>query len=209
MLGDGTTTTRTSPTPVSSLSSGIAAIAGGVLHSCAVETSGTAWCWGQARLGDGTQLRVSTVPGRVDPRLAFRPDGLLTEGPGAPRGDDIYNTDGSQQSTGQVPLRPGTSRVYTWQVQNDGQSPDAIALKGLTPPGGYAVSYTVGGTDVSAAVRAGTYAPVLDPGQSEVVTVTLVVPTTAAVGEYRNVRLTATSQDGVTKDVNLARFNTY
>jgi hypothetical protein len=178
MLGDGTRIARTSPTPVSGLSSGLAAIAGGVLHSCAVEMSGKAWRWGQARLGDGMQLRVSTVPVRVDPRLAFRPDGLLTEGPGAPRGDGIYNTDGSEQSTGQVPLGPGTTRVYTWQVQNAGQSPDDMALKGLTPPGGYTVNYTVDGTDVSAAVRAGTYAPVLDPGQSEVATVTLVVPAT-------------------------------
>ena len=156
VLGDGTDTNRTSPTPVSGQSTGMAAVGAGLYRTCAVETTGKAWCWGSGVLGDGQQYRVSLLPVRVDPRLAFRPDGLLTEGPGAPRGDQIYNTDGTNQSTGQIALRPGASRSYTWEVQNDGQEADAIALKGLTPPGGFTITYTVGGTDVSAAVTAGT-----------------------------------------------------
>ena len=80
-------------------------------------------------------------------------------------------------------LRPGAIQSYSWEVENDGQEPDAIALKGLTPPGGYTVTYAVGGTDVTAAVQAGTYAPVLAPGQSELVTVTVHVPADAVIGE--------------------------
>ena len=208
-VGNGTSYMRTSPTPVSGLSTGIAAVAAGSAHSCAVESSGRAWCWGQGRLGNGAESSVSYVPVRVDPRLAFRPDGLISESTSPPRGDAIYNTTGSEQSSSQIVLRPGAIQSYSWEVENDGQEPDAIALKGLTPPGGYTVTYAVGSTDVTAAVQAGTYAPVVAPGQSELVTVTVHVPANVVIGEVRAVRLTATSQDRVTKDVVQAKFTTW
>ncbi len=56
-LGDATTTDRLTPTPVSGLSSGVAAIATGTYHTCAVKTDGGAVCWGwnySGQLGDGT-----------------------------------------------------------------------------------------------------------------------------------------------------------
>ena len=52
---------------------------------------------------------------------------------------------------------------------------------------------------MTTAVQTGTYAPVFDPGQSEFVTVMVQVPATAVIGDVRAVRLTATSQDPVTK----------
>lgn len=56
-LGDGTATARSTPAPVASLSSGVAAIAAGGGHSCAVTHAGAARCWGSndfGELGDGT-----------------------------------------------------------------------------------------------------------------------------------------------------------
>lgn len=56
-LGDGSLSNRTVPTPVSGLSSNVAAIAPGWLHTCALTDSGTAKCWGHntyGQLGDGT-----------------------------------------------------------------------------------------------------------------------------------------------------------
>jgi alpha-tubulin suppressor-like RCC1 family protein len=71
-LGDGTRTSRTSPTLVSAALS-FAAVDAGYSHTCGVTASGAAYCWGRnfyGQLGDGTRTDRAT-PGPVAGGLSF------------------------------------------------------------------------------------------------------------------------------------------
>jgi len=61
-IGDGTTTTHNAPTDVSGLGSGVAAIAPGGDHTCALTASGGVKCWGSnsdGQIGNGAILMRS------------------------------------------------------------------------------------------------------------------------------------------------------
>jgi alpha-tubulin suppressor-like RCC1 family protein len=63
-LGDGTQTNRKTPAPVKGLSGGVASVAAGGTHTCALMLDGRVKCWGEnlsGQLGDGTQ-RDSLAP---------------------------------------------------------------------------------------------------------------------------------------------------
>jgi alpha-tubulin suppressor-like RCC1 family protein len=58
-LGDGTTTDRRTPTPVSGLPGPVSSVTAGWYHTCAVTTAGSVLCWGRnffGGLGSGTTI---------------------------------------------------------------------------------------------------------------------------------------------------------
>jgi alpha-tubulin suppressor-like RCC1 family protein len=67
-LGNGTSTTSSTPVDVTGLSSGVTAIATGYSHSCALTNAGGVECWGDnvnGELGNGTVSSISPVPVNV------------------------------------------------------------------------------------------------------------------------------------------------
>jgi alpha-tubulin suppressor-like RCC1 family protein len=59
-LGDDSDEMRLQPVAVVSLGTGVADLAAGDLHSCAVRSNGQVWCWGRntsGQLGDASQVR--------------------------------------------------------------------------------------------------------------------------------------------------------
>jgi len=64
-VGDGTSANRPTPVDVSGLTSGVARVSAGGLHSCAMMTSGGARCWGYnlyGQVGDGTLNNNRSTP---------------------------------------------------------------------------------------------------------------------------------------------------
>jgi alpha-tubulin suppressor-like RCC1 family protein len=139
-LGDGTTTTRTTPVPVSAgLSFG--SVSPGSFHTCGVTTDGTAYCWGSnfaGQLGDGTTTnRTTPVLVLVSPGLRF-----------------ASLTAGSTHTCG----RTATGSAYCWGNNASGQLGDGTTTNRTAPvPVSGTLTFAVlnGGGGVSCGVRTG------------------------------------------------------
>ena len=136
-LGDGTMTTRLTPTQVLS---GASAIAAGTLHMVAAKADGTAWAWGSngnGQLGDGTTVNHYSpvqVSGLVDVvavaagtthSLALKRDGTVWAWGSNSAGELGDGTTISRSAPVQVPGLVGVSQIAvagmsSFALQDDG-----------------------------------------------------------------------------------------
>lgn len=113
-LGDGSTQGRPQPAPVQGLPGPATQIAAGAVHTCALVSDGSAYCWGQnlhGQLGDGS-MQNATGATAVAGDIRFRSlhaGGALTCG---------LSTDGSQ---------------YCWGLNQHGQLGDGTRQSRSTP----------------------------------------------------------------------------
>lgn len=129
-LGDGTTTQRLTPVNVSGLTSGVASISAGYLHTCALTTAGGVKCWGNN--GNG-QLGDATTTQRLTPVFVSG----LTSGV-------IAVTTGSRHTCA---LTTGGG-VKCWGQNSYGQLGDGTTTQRLTPV--YVSGLTTGVIAISA-----------------------------------------------------------
>ena len=118
-LGDGTTGSSGTPVGVTGLSSGVAAVAAGYYHGCALSTTGAVKCWGWNRfgeLGDGTNTN-SLVPVDV-------PGTFAVPSVAAPANDNFANAEVLTSATSNI---VGTVAAST---RESGENPYCASFAG-------------------------------------------------------------------------------
>ncbi len=115
------------------------------------------------------QNRTVTATFDPIPPDSYQPDLMVRRsGAGAYRGDNIYNSDSTDQSV-RLSINPGGTRRFDILVQNDSTAPDKIKVKGCSGNPRYSVRYTTGGDNVTSDVKAGREkTPMLAPGDAVV-----------------------------------------
>ena len=110
-LGDGANIRQTAPEDVPGLTTGVAAVATGLHHSCALTTAGGVDCWGDnlyGQMGDGTAGHRSTPVDAVGSFWSGQPS-APTSVVGSP-------LDGSASVSWLTPVDGGTSAISDYRV---------------------------------------------------------------------------------------------
>jgi hypothetical protein len=132
----------------------------------------------------------------------LRPDAKIALNSGGPyAGSNVYSATAGSRQTKIVTVQRGNSKTFVLRFENDGLSADSFKIQGTGSGNGYSVKYFKGSSDVTNAVRNGTFSTgPLDPG--EFVTLKLVVKlanNTATSGAFLTKAKSgpATEHDGV------------
>jgi hypothetical protein len=144
-----------------------------------------------ATTAQGAAAISARVRTSVNP-VVVRADGLIRSGTKRFVGNNTYNTSGARQTTRSgVSSRPAR---YTWRVQNDGNVTDRFVLRGTAGTDAFAVVYKRGRTNITAAVRSGSYTtPRVAPGKRTDITVIVRATASADPGDAQTVKLVARS----------------
>ena len=162
-LGDGTTTQRNSPVPLTTLSS-MEAVSSGGTHSLALRNNGTVWGWGNnanGQLGDGTIVQeaapeqLATLSGMIavsagaSHSIALKNDGTVWvwgNNANGQLGDGTTTQDNSPEQlttlTGIVAISAGANHslalksdgtVWAWGLNSSGQLGDGTTTQRTSP----------------------------------------------------------------------------
>jgi hypothetical protein len=123
-----------------------------------------------------------------------RPDGKIRLSSSSTyRGNDVYNTTGTGQTVSAT-VAPGHSKTYYVQEQNDGTMTDSFTLKGPGSTSRVVVHYFAGTTNITSAVKAGTYSTGnIAPGAAKTYRIVLKARSSAPKSTF-SALVTATSQ---------------
>ena len=106
-------------------------------------------------------------------------------------GDGIYNTTARGQTITSRASR-GQTKVFDLNLQNDGDTSDALYAKGCESSKGFTVSYWQGLTDVTSKVTSGAFATAtLAPGGADLLTMRIKVRKKAPHGAVKACLVTA------------------
>jgi hypothetical protein len=133
-------------------------------------------------------------------RFALRlPDariGTVASGPFS--GDDVYSATGSGQSQS-LSIRRGNDKSVYVSIQNDGILPASFKVRGTGGSSGHTIKYFSGATNVTAAVKNGTYATAsIAPGAT--VTLRMRITLSASAAASGTFRTTVMSTVGTPND---------
>jgi alpha-tubulin suppressor-like RCC1 family protein len=121
--------------------------------------------------GQGATHQSARIRTRVDARTT-RVDGQIRPGTKAFLGDNTYNTTGTDQTASATTKKKAVR--YIWRVQNDGNVPGQLKLRGTKGNETFTVTYKRGSKNITKAVRRGTYTTAnLAPGATTDITVTV------------------------------------
>jgi hypothetical protein len=132
----------------------------------------------------------------------IRPDGLVKRSTEAAYvGNNIYNTTGTGQARVSNARRL-TTKSFLVKIQNDGNPADAFKVLGTGSSTTFTIKYLAGTTNVTTAVRAGTYTTSsINPLASKTLKVMITVKKGAKIGTLKKVFVTISSiSDPAIKD---------
>ena len=140
---------------------------------------------------------VLALNGAQPPPATHQPDNLIKTGSESTYlGDNVYNTDGTGQTKSQS-VKAGRNTAFNIMIQNDGSATDSFTVQANGSSTGFTVKYytgTSGGTDITAAVTAGTYAiSNLGPGANQVIRAVVTVARGTPSSAVKDCLVTSTS----------------
>ncbi|MET0837231.1 MAG: aryl-sulfate sulfotransferase [Marmoricola sp.] len=143
---------------------------GSSLHSCQgprtlpTRSPGRHTFTARATDGDGNTSTISRSYTVAQPPPAYRVDGVVRRAGAGWVGNNVYGSYLRQRVT-QTVRRDGATATSSVRVQNEGNRPDTISVRGTGGTSRFSVTYYAGRTNVTARVRAGTWRPTLAAGR--------------------------------------------